>query len=813
MLRGRRRAAACVTIAALAATLPSLALAQAAFKVDVPAQDLGDALRSIGRQTNTNVIFEPALVKGLSAGSIHAELTAEEAIRQLLIGTRLAARRTSADTIVVQRQPESPPPGNVHDRDAETKVPPSPASETASDLSQASESVLTEIVVTAQRRGQTVLEVPMSISVLGNENIERAGMASLEAVARSTPSLTVLEAGNGGSTYTMRGVGNMSGSSALVGIYFDETPVAKGGLQGQLNLPLYDLNRVEVLKGPQGTLYGEGSVGGTIRLISNDPQFDGVGGMLDLAQSFTRGGDPSQTIRGVVNLPVVDEVLGFRIATVYENLGGWVDIPAESRADVNGSELINVRVKGLWRPTDQLEIKGTAVVSDQNVDGTLAGMDENYHFTPVLPNQDLSGGNEYKLVNVTATYDFGAFDLLSASSYVEDERSAITNQFLRLSVFPPTFPPLGLVSADNRQNETFTQEIRLNSNGDGPFTWDLGVYYRDLETASRTLSTQTFDAVVAATSLDAYESSSRSSAVFANISYAVNERLELGAGLRYFYDDVEMIRLPNAANPERTVEQETFDALTPRIYASYDLNANTMIYLNVAKGFRSGGFSQVRGAPYQPEDLISYDLGIKGEFFDRTLVAELATFFSNYTKAQTLAIVLTDDSIGQRISNVGEAEIKGVEAALEWRVSDGLSLGVNGSVTDTEVTSLRGASAASHRVGDPLDMVPDYTLNVSGTYELDWLEGVPGFLRVDYSEIGRSTTTNRSSGLIPPIGESDVIGLLSARAHAEWSGWSLEVFGENLLNESGNTNSWDNVDQNIRPRPRTIGLRLGKSFN
>ncbi len=179
--------------------------------------------------------------------------------------------------------------------------------------------MLTEIIVTAQRRGQTVLEVPMSISVLGNETIERAGMASLEAVARSTPSLTVLEAGNGGSTYTMRGVGNMSGSSALVGIYFDETPVAKGGLQGQLNLPLYDLNRVEVLKGPQGTLYGEGSVGGTIRLISNDPQFDGVGGMLDLSQSFTRGGDPSQTIRGVVNLPVVDEVLGFRIATVYES--------------------------------------------------------------------------------------------------------------------------------------------------------------------------------------------------------------------------------------------------------------------------------------------------------------------------------------------------------------------------------------------------------------------------------------------------------------------------------------------------------------
>ena len=813
MLRGRRRAASRVTIAALAATLPSLAMAQAAFKVDVPAQDLGDALRSIGRQTNTNVIFEPALVKGLSASAIHAELTVEEAIRELLIGTRLAARRTSADTIVVQRQPESPPPGKPNGDDPEATAPSSRTSETASDLTQASENVLTEIIVTAQRRGQTILEVPMSISVLGNENIERAGMASLEAVARSTPSLSVLESGTGGSTYTMRGVGNMSGSSALVGIYFDETPVAKGGLQGQLNLPLYDLNRVEVLKGPQGTLYGEGSVGGTIRLISNDPQFDGVGGMLDVSQSFTRGGDPSQTIRGVVNLPVVDEVLGFRIATVYENLGGWVDIPAESRADVNGSELINVRVKGLWRPTDRLEIKGTAIVSDQNFDSTPAGMDERYRFTPVLPDQDLAGGSDYKLFNITATYDFGAFDLLSASSYIEDERASVTNQFVRLSVFPPDFPPLGLISTDGRQNQTFTQEIRLNSNGDGPFTWDLGAYYRGLDTTSHTVVTQTFDAVVAGTALDAFESSSRSSAVFANVSYALNERLEVGAGLRYFYDDVEMIRLPNAASPERTVEQETFDALTPRIYASYDLNANTMIYLNVAKGFRSGGFSQVRGAPYDPEDLLSYDLGIKGEFFDRTLVAELATFFSEYQKAQTLAVVITDELVGQRISNVGEAEIKGVEAALEWRVTDAFSLGVNGSVTDTEVTSLRGASAASHRVGDPLDLVPDYTFNVSGTYELDWFNGVPGFLRVDYSEIGKSVTTNRTSGLVDPRGESDIMNFLSARAHAEWSGWSFEIFGENLLNESGNSNAWDSVGQNVRPRPRTLGLRFGKSFN
>ncbi len=815
MLRRRRCAGSRVIIAALAATLPALALAQTAFKVDVPAQELGDALRSIGRQTNTNVIFEPALVKGLSASGIHAELTVEEAIRQLLIGTSLAARRTSVDTIVVQRQPESPPPSNAADKDAAASTPSggysAPTSKTSSELSKGNEGVLTEIIVTAQRRGQSVLEVPMSISVLGNEQLERAGMASLEAVAHSTPSLTVLESATGASTFTMRGVGNITGSSALVGIYFDEIGVAKGGIQGQVNLPLFDLNRIEVLKGPQGTLYGEGSVGGTIRLISNDPQFDGVDGMLDVSQSFTEQGESSQTVRGVLNLPVVDDVLGFRIATVYENLGGWIDIPAESREDVNSVEMINVRVKGLWQPTDKLKVASTIIVSERDNDSTPTGTDQNYRIATIFPNQDLSGSDGYKIFNVTATYDFEAFDLLSTSSYIEDERSSAYNQFIRLAAFPPPFPLLGLITESDPASDTFTQEVRLNSNGDGPFTWDVGAYYRNLTQDTDNLSTLTFGGVVASAATTRSEISSRASAVFTNVSYALTDRLELGAGLRYFYDDVAIIRDPGTA--QQTSDQESFDALTPRVYASYELGAGAMVYLNVAKGFRSGGFNDAGVPAYQPEDLVSYDVGIKSEFFDRAVVAELAVFYSEYTKAQTIATVVDpDNSLSSRIANVGEAEIKGAELAVSWQVTDALSVGVNGSVTDTKVTSLKGATASSHAVGDPLDLVPDYTFNVSGTYELDWTEGVPGFVRLDYSELGRSTTTNLGSGLIPSRGESDIINLLSARAHAEWSGWYFELFGENLLNESGNSNSWNFIDQNIRPRPRTGGLRLGKNF-
>ncbi|HEU5077453.1 MAG TPA: TonB-dependent receptor, partial [Polyangiaceae bacterium] len=703
MVKRRRRAGSRVALAAFAATLPALALAQTAFKVDVPAQDLGDALRSIGRQTNTNVIFEPALVKGLSTSGVHAELTVEEAIRQLLLGTRLAARRTSVDTIVVPRQPEAPPPNNDGSTDASkdagtntsSVAPASQSSQPASELSSNTEGVLTEIIVTAQRRGQSVLEVPMSISVLGNEQIERAGMASLEAVAHSTPSLTVLETGTGASTYTMRGVGNITGTSALVGIYFDEIGVAKGGIAGQLNLPLFDLNRIEVLKGPQGTLYGEGSVGGTIRLISNDPHFNGVDGMIDVAQSFTDEGESSQTVRGVVNLPVLDDVLGFRIATVYENLGGWIDIPAEARKDVNDVEMINVRVKGLWQPTDKLKIASTIVVSERDNDSTPTGTDENYRIATVFPNQDLSGDDGYKIFNITATYDFDAFDLLSTSSYIEDDRTARYNQFLRFAAFPPSFPLAGLITENNPESETFTQEIRLNSNGNGPFTWDVGAYYRDLTQHMDDLSTLTFGGVVSSVTPIRSETSSRSSAVFTNVSYALTDRIELGAGLRYFYDDVEIVRDPGTA--QQTVDQESFDALTPRVYASYDLGAGSMVYLNVAKGFRSGGFNTLGVPAYQPEDLVSYDIGIKSELFDRAVVAELAVFYSEYTKAQTIATLLNpDNTLSSRIANVGEAEIKGAELAVSWRVTDALSLGINGGVTDTEVTSLQGANASSH---------------------------------------------------------------------------------------------------------------------
>lgn len=795
-----------------------------AYDIDIPAMNAAEALNRLADQTGAIMLFPYDLARTRQAKAVRGRYTLLQGLELLLQGTGLSGGLSQKRVVSISDAGDPNHRGEgamlKQKQSFGTRVAAFISSifsvAAASGQSAGQETqTLEEVTVTAQRRGQNVLDVPMSISVLGNERLERAGLSSLEDVAYHTPSLAVLESGSGGATYTMRGVGNMAGSSALVGIYLDETSMARGGLEGQLDMPTFDLNRIEVLKGPQGTLYGEGSVGGTIRLISNDPRFDGIGGLFDVSQSFTRGGDPSQTVRGVLNLPVIDDVLGFRVATVYENTGGWIDIPAESRKNVNDTELVNVRAKALWRPTDKLEIKGTLVVSEFDNDSMPSGTDRHYNIATVYPNQDLSGYRDYRIFNLTATYDFGAFDLLSASSYVKDARSISLNQFLRLTPFPPPLPPVGLLTDLKGDNRTFTQEVRLNSKNDGPFTWDVGAYYRDLDRSFDAMSTLTFDGVVAAATPDRSKMTSRSSALFANVSYGLNERFELGAGLRYFHDDVEIVRPPAVAGAQATVDQDTFDALTPRIYASYHLNPDTMVYLNVAKGFRSGGFNSHGQPSYQPEDLISYDAGIKGKLFNGTLVTELTAFFSKYQKAQAITVVISDESqVFQRIANVGSADIKGVEAAVSWYLTDRFSLDLSGSLIDTEVTSLEGATGTSHLVGDPLDLVPEYTFTVSGTYQVDWFGGRPGFVRADYSQIGRSTTTNRSAGLPTPYGESDVLNLLSARAHAEWSsGWYFELFGENLLNESGNANSWNSVDQNVRPRPKTFGLRLGKSFN
>ena len=345
------------------------------------------------------------------------------------------------------------------------------------------QSAIDEIIVTANKREEKIIDVPISIAALSGEQIEKAGIQNISDLSYAVPNLSVWEAGPGFQTITIRGIGNVSGSSSLIGMYMDEAPVSAIPL-AQLDLRAIDLERVEVLRGPQGTLYGQGSVGGTIRFITNDPSLDKVGGKVGLKLFNTEKGGWSEEVTGIFNIPVVQDVFALRIAATYEDKDGWIDQPAIGARDINDNELSNIRIKGLWQASDTLDVKGS-IVRHRNSGGgnnfVNSGPVSDSNFQTAI-DPTLSPGfiDDYDIYNITIDYDLGFATLTSASSHLEMDKSQINYSQSAVFAFAPAAPIDMLITNRLDEAEIFSQEIRLSSDNDS-LDWTLGVFYRDSE--------------------------------------------------------------------------------------------------------------------------------------------------------------------------------------------------------------------------------------------------------------------------------------------------------------------------------------------
>ena len=675
------------------------------------------------------------------------------------------------------------------------------------------QSAIDEIIVTATKREEKLIDVPISIAVLTGEKIENAGIQNITDLSYAIPNLSVWERGPGLQTITIRGVGNQRGSSSLVGIYLDDMP-ASSFPDSQLDLQAIDLERVEVLRGPQGTLYGQGSVGGTVRFITKQPSYDGVSGSIGTSSYHTQKGGWSEELTGILNAPVIDDVLAFRLAASYKNKDGWIDQPAINAKDINDSELTNIRLRGIWQASENSIVHFSAIRHRNDGGGTnivnLDPVSESLHQVAVDPTLSPSFTDDYDIYNVSVNFDLGFATLKSLSSYIDIEKqlNAGISNFLFFS-FAPTTLVEGLVGEQLQQGEIFTQEISLGSDT-GPLDWTVGVFYSDSERHTAAYDFElAFGGVVINTVPVASDDFrfSKSTAFFGDLSYEFTDRLTIGIGTRYFEDDRDFKGIGLAL-------AETFDNLSSKVYLSYALSNDASLYASISEGFRSGGFNDSAGvlnggAPsYDPEDLTSYELGVKSVLLDKTLSAEVAIYFSEYNDYQALAADLI--SGGSSIFNVGEAEIKGIELNIQWLVSEQLSIGLSGNVTDAEITKVTGTSPTQF-VGDPLDYVPDYNYSLNFEYTGNWTDTIPGFIRLDYNVQGENGTSSRNSGFVQDVAYSGTISLLNAHVGLELGGLAVELFGKNLLNEDDLTTA-SIARTGPQERPRTFGIKLDYDF-
>lgn len=676
---------------------------------------------------------------------------------------------------------------------------------------------LEEVIVTAQKRSERLVDVPMAVAVLSGEELAQRGIESVQDLSFSVPGLTMREDGPGSYTIFLRGLANQSGNGALVGQYLDEAPLTLDGYN-QLSPVALDLARVEVLKGPQGTLYGQGSAGGTVRYITNRPKLDRTEARVEGTLLNVAHGDFGEKFVGVMNAPLVTNVLGVRFATSYERGGGWIDQPEAGIKDGNGTRLLNMRGRLLWTPNADFEALATIQLHRATTELGL-GYEEADRTVDIGPDRAkvlIPKVFDYTLGNLELRYHLGFADLVSATTYVDHQHDYPFSYIPR-----PGNYSYGYVEGNDSRHvraHQFAEEVRLAASGKR-FEWTLGAFYRDgknqmvdnyeylyapagdIATGGGTLYSNLY-----------YFSSgtSKSWSVFGDATFHFTDRITGGVGVRSFHD--KQTGLIEYAPGTGALQSGTFNSVDPRAYLSYKYASSGNVYASFAKGFRSGGFNSAPFGPYDPEKVYTYELGTKAATANGVLQLELAAFLTKYKDMVRRRLVFVSGAYLSESSNIGEVEVKGVEGGFAVRPVRPLTLSLTGAYLNSKITATDAADLVNVP-GDRTDYTPRLSFTLGANYEFNWGASAPGYFRIDFSHRDEVTYIDRSS-FFPDVlpQKSDPLNLLDARIGAQLDRVRLEVFVLNATDQNKSIDPYQGWANANRTRPRVIGVSAGYQF-
>lgn len=813
--------------------MPAMAVADSA-RFHIAAQPLSVALKTFADQANMELLYKYDDVSGIKGNAVSGELEKHTALERLLRHTGLEAVYTApnAATIRSTRAIGTSSSKSSHATQNQGRKEGKKTSSSGFRLAQMDQEAhgtlaavgptveqpsntagtLEEVVVTAQKREQRAFDVPISLVVLTAKDFERNQITSLNDLQYYVPGLWV--EGNGPERrITIDGISNAYGTGSLVGVYIDDADATSDGFvgnygYGQLDTRTYDMARVEVLRGPQGTLYGEGSMGGALHFVTNKPVLDQFQMTSQLATELTQDGAPSQRIDMMMNTPLVANTLGLRIAGEFEHQGGWIDEPVANVKNFNDQNLVDVRVEGSWQPTRDFKVN-LMQIEHRNAYGIGDSEDANGNYTPPLNQTTIPNGQQdYELSNATLTYDFRRAQLLSSTTRINYNNNSVNWQEV-LPIGGTTYQVYFPYFLNNENS--VSEELRLSGTGGGPWQWTVGYFYKDFKDLGNEayyfgtqplpgtpLSSIPYFSGAAIGEPDGDRE--RAWSAFADTSYRLFERLTIGAGLRYFTDDAQFIE--QSALPQ----SKNFLSTDPRIYVRYGVTDGINVYASAAKGFREGGFNSEGQPPYQPESVWTYNLGTKMRLLQGRVSIDSDVYLSNYENYDILG--LTAAVPVNITSNGGTARIKGINADLQWRPSGQWRFGFTGNYVGSKFVNISARDAAFD-VGDPLPFIPEYLLTESTERDFQWLSK-PAFLHVEYSQMGRAVYINRQLQI---FGSSPVLHLLNLNTGMQWSdALRFSLYVQNLLNDRGYLDPSYVTGVTPRERPRTVGFAFSVSF-
>jgi iron complex outermembrane receptor protein len=718
------------------------------------------------------------------------------------------------------------------------------------------DSELQEVVVSATRQGQqSIQSVPMAISVISPSSLEDKGLDSLSDFARLIPSVNIQSESGGVNSIEMRGLttglldATNSQERSLTALYLDDVSLALQPFNPDLKA--FDLERIEVLKGPQGTLYGAGSMSGTIRLITKKPDPNSFSGSGDLSVSVTDHGSSNYSLRGLVNLPLIENKLALRLSGYRGDDSGYINNIGTGQAKANDTYTTQSRVAIRWLPSDTVTIDVTSTIARLDSLGTNQIYPELGNYTTTsLTRQRFD--DFFKLGSLTVAADLSFATLTSSTSYINRTLQYQTSyEFLQEAIVTPGLQ-LPASNIDANEVHSATEELRLVSRPDQRLRWIAGAYFEHVHRYfPQFINSPGFDAVVnpGETSSALYgtplndqsfygtiDYTERQVALFGEATYAVTPTLDVTLGARYFDFkedfDLAFTGVLGALAPGQPLADsgtQKSKGANPRAVISFKPVDGLMIYAEAARGFRYGGVNEpappqfcsgdlnaigLSASPptFGPDHLWSYTLGEKSTFADNRFTVDVDGFFIDWKDVQTVHILPSCGYYFQE--DKGSVTSQGLEFEANARVTHDLTLGVSASYTDAKANgSIANLNAAD---GDRAPYFPRTIATAMAEYSIEVGRGKVIF-GTDFTY--RSNAYTQFSPGDPLYREIPCSKMLNITANYKRDRWSVGLFATNLTNDRQVSLVEGNVYAPYQPgdaqtigRPLTFGGRVHVDF-
>ena len=763
------------------------------MRFNIAAKPYAESLIDLALQADVSLLGASACGGGGAKG-LKGAYTLEEALGQLLAKAPCSWRVVGSRS--VQVRPAALPTAT------DVPSPPVPVS---------------EVLVTATKRVQSSERLAVAVSVISAEQLATTGASDPGETSGQLAGVLTTNLGPSRDKLILRGLsdGAFTGRSrSTVGTYLDNTPINYNAPDPDLRL--VDVERIEVVRGPQGALYGGGSLSGIYRIVTRKPDLARASAQVSVSRAWTQDGAPSTEVEGYGNLPLLDGAAGVRVSAYQERQGGYLDDINLHRADVDETQRYGGRVSMSFEPNDIWAVDLSATVQNLKSEDT--------HYTNRLSGLQRANrvaephGSSIALIAATVRGSWGWGELVSSTSLVRHKYASLYDASAVVDLFTANGSQ-GAVYSDATRTEMLVQDLVLTSRGAGAFQWLVGLYGSDTsEDSPATLMARGPLGPFASVYRDDRRDRIFELAAYGEAAVEISPGWTVALGGRAFEingkttSDVVSERFA----PRSFTRRADFSGVSPKVSLQWEAASGDLVYAVISEGYRAGGINSGGARPlaaaresFAPDRLRNYELGAKLQAFDRRFVARSAFFYDVWKNIQT------DQFRPSGIpytANVGDARVAGLETELAYSWAMGLTLQANALVSQTRI--IRANPDYAPELTRGLPGAPGFSGGVLATYQRRVFGDLA--LRV----VGEANYVGRSRVTFDPALAPEMGGYVRAKLSVGLRGRrsDVEVFLTNPANAFSDTFAYGNPfsfsqGRQVTPqRPRTVGVTLSTAF-